>query len=393
MQNIKTSKSKRSGARGAQAQGQRVIAVPAAKGAKRNDVISGEHTVQSREFVANLSGNSSGFLLLGVSGSFPGYDLNPGNQVVFPWLSLIAAAYEKYRFEDLSFELVPRNPTSAAGAVYMALDYDWDDTPATTLNELMSNRGAVNSDVWTPCKLRVDIPRLNEDVPWRYVADFPRTESSQRMVYGGFLMVGIAGTAATVSFDLFVQYRIRFSLPALHSLDSSVTHTFTVAKTVPALGTGWFDTLPVISGIATVLSGVAGTPILGGSPSGTPAYKIGTGSKGEFTLTLGAATAGQPPSNYPADTTFDAVLADASGNLLAYASAAGAASAAMFQQGPDSAATWSTNGALGRSLYSFSLNALRKAYPTLAFIVPYVYSVAGRVLSTSSKISARYTEL
>lgn len=378
---------------GQRPKGTKTVNVPAAKSATRSTQIAADHVVAGRELMASVSGNSAAFLLLGSSGVFPGYDLNPGNRTMFPWLSLVASAYEKYRFETLEFEVVPRNPTSSAGAVYAALDYDWDDNPATTANELMSNRGAISSDVWSPSKFAVDIRRLNEDVPWRYVADFPRSDSSQRMVYGGFFMIGIAGTAAAVSFDIFVNYRVKFSLPALHSLDSSSSMTFPLIKTLSAAVMGFFDTLPSVTGINTVIAGQSGAPIMGGY-SNMPAYKIGTASKGTLSLVANPATAASPPSTYVADTVFGGQVYDAVGTALAQIdSTPGLVSASQFPQGPETGATWATNGALGRASYSISLAVLRKMLPQAVYLVPYLFSTAGRVLSTASKLSSRYTEL
>lgn len=373
--------------------------VPAAMAAKRQDNIEADHVVQSREFIFNVSGNSAPYLLLGLSGNFPGYDLNPANRVMFPWLSQVASAYEKYRFESLSFEIVPRNPTSASGAVYAAVDYDWDDNPATTTAELMSNRGAVSGDVWTPMVLNVDIRRLNEDVPWRYIADFPRSENSQRMVYAGFFMIAIAGTASTVSFDVFARYKVRLSLPALHAIDASSTYTFPAAKVLPAATYAFPDSLPVITGIANLVAGVSGVPPMvgGGIPAGAganvPVYKLGTASKGELNLTAQVGTTGSPPSAWVTDSLLDGQLHDSAGNFLASVSTANVASVMQMFMGPDASATWATNGALGRAVYTLSLAAVRRLWPTAAYLLPFLYSSAGRTLSTSSKLTARYTEI
>ncbi len=312
---------------------------------------------------------------------------------MFPWLSQVASAYEKYRFEMLEFEIIPRNPTSSAGAVYSAVDYDWDDTPATTTAELMSNRGAVSSDVWSAHSLKVDTRRLNEDVPWRYVAELPRTESSQRLVYSGFFMLAIAGTTASVNFDVFARYRVRLSLPCLHTVDSTATITYASAVTVAAITHTPYAQLPVVSGLSNVLAGVGGVPTLGVQPSGSPAYRLPAANKGEVSITAYPATAGNPPSNYVTDTFCDGQIYDAVGNLLGYLNDPGILSANARYAGPDAAGTWATNGAVARAATSFAVASLRKVYPLAVYLVPTLYSSAGRVLSTSTKLSTRYTEV
>lgn len=370
--------------------------LPAANAITRQGSLPAEMVISHREFMFNLSGNSSTFLLLGSSGAFPGYDLNPGNRIMFPWLGVLSAAFEKYRFEALKFEIVPRNPTSVPGAMYAALDYDWDDTPATSVAELMSNRGAISSDVWSPSTLTVDVRRLNEDVPYRYVADFPRTDTSQRMVYGGFLMIAISGTTSSVSFDVFCEYKIRLSLPALHSIDSVSSYTLPDPVTLAAGVAQYWKYLPTLAGFAQAVVGQGGVPVFTSAgvvpPVGYPVYRLGAVNRGSISLTANPATAGSPPSSYVTDTSFNGVLFDAKG---AWVADLGSSSASFLQvnPGPDSAATWATNGALGKAGFSISLAAIRALYPLAVYLVPYIASVAGRVLSTSTKLSARYTEL
>jgi len=62
-----------------------------------------------------------------VSGSTFVSQINPSTASVFPWLSQIAGAYEKYSINSMSFEYVPSCSTLADGILYLAFDHDPSD--------------------------------------------------------------------------------------------------------------------------------------------------------------------------------------------------------------------------------------------------------------------------
>ncbi len=57
------------------------------------------------------------------------YKINPGLSLTFPWLSQLAPNFEYYRVVDMDFEFVSKLPTTAAGMVYLAIDYNAADPP------------------------------------------------------------------------------------------------------------------------------------------------------------------------------------------------------------------------------------------------------------------------
>lgn len=366
-----------------------VRATPVAAPSKMAGKIKQDAVFTQREYVGLLSGNSANFLLLGSSGVFPGYDVNPGNGILFPWLSRVAANYEKYRFEKLEFEIVPRNPSTVSGAVYAAVDYDWDDNVATSVQQLMSNHGAVSSDVWRQFTLTVDVAKMNQDVPYRYVESVARTVNSQRMMYGGFLMVAIAGSATLLTFDLFVRYTVRFTLPALHATLSEGTQTLGNITTIAPATITPLAALPKVDGLEQVTSASVGVPAFG-TFTGAPGWRVPASNRGMIEAIFVAATTGQPPSNYVTDSLFDMGVYDAGGTKLADVSSVGGQNRL---QAPDNPALWSSNGATGRSLVAFSFAQLRALYPLAAYLMPYFYSANGRVLNTNSGLIVKHSEL
>lgn len=60
------------------------------------------------------------------------YNVNPGNNALFPWLSKIANAYENYRFTAFSFHYMPYASTAFSGQILVAHDPDPTDSYPTT---------------------------------------------------------------------------------------------------------------------------------------------------------------------------------------------------------------------------------------------------------------------
>lgn len=58
--------------------------------------------------------------------------ISPSTASVFPWLSQIAGAYEKYVIHTIRFDYVPSCSTLADGIIYLAFDHDPSDV---TLND------------------------------------------------------------------------------------------------------------------------------------------------------------------------------------------------------------------------------------------------------------------
>lgn len=365
--------------------------VPAAMRSERSVDVGAGMRVSHREFVTSFSANSVPFVLMGNSAFTPGYDLNPANVLLFPWLSTFARSYEKYRFERVRFELVPKNPTTMSGSVYAGFDYDFDDSVATSEAELMVNRGAISGDVWSPKVLDVDIKRVNEDVPWRYCQLGLRGAGTGRMVYGGYLMVGVSGTSALATFDLYVSYTVQLSLPAIHN------SVYNKAVFVPetTLSVGGYCALPVLPDVGPSMQrvAVADTPITAYFQPTNQVYRIAdAGATGVFELTTKTATAGSTPASFAADTTATAAIFDSAGTTLATTLSA-LGNAGIGKTGPESAALWETAGSAGRLTWSVALEALRKRYPTVAYLAPYLQSLAGRVLTSPTAVDGRYTEL
>lgn len=106
--------------------------------------------ISHREYFLSVS-------TLGVAGSFEvtSLQVNPGNPSLFPWLSSQSFGWERYRFNRLSVEYVPRCATTQAGSLILSPDYDAADEPPATEPMACSYADATSSAAWTPVTLRL----------------------------------------------------------------------------------------------------------------------------------------------------------------------------------------------------------------------------------------------
>jgi hypothetical protein len=169
--------------------------------------------VVHREAVASVRNTvTNDFAMLPQVGQTPGWDISPGNPVLFPWLSNIAVNYEQYHFHKLVFSLVSGQAANLSGRVYMAVDYDWDDEIATTYQGMMNNQSSVEGMVWQSLRLNCSPQLLHDDRYYKYTMNPVREAPEPRTTFGGFLMIA-TNVPGVYTWDLLVEYDVEFRSP------------------------------------------------------------------------------------------------------------------------------------------------------------------------------------
>ena len=74
--------------------------------------------------------------------------INPGLATSFPWLSQLAANYQKFRFRYLRFFYSSAVSTATAGSAFLDMEYDYLDTAPTTLALVASSDTSSIGPVW-----------------------------------------------------------------------------------------------------------------------------------------------------------------------------------------------------------------------------------------------------
>jgi hypothetical protein len=164
--------------------------------------------IHQMERIANVTANST------TAGNFKAdsYVLNPADSVTFPWLSSIAKLFDKYKFHKLRFMFINNSPTSIAGNVTMAVDFDTlDSSPANGTQ--MTNLAKFSTFApWKQEDLVIPVQRPGNNT-WLYTLDnqgtIPSGADLKTYNLGNFLISteGIATVGYLVGY-LCVEYDV-----------------------------------------------------------------------------------------------------------------------------------------------------------------------------------------
>jgi hypothetical protein len=169
---------------------------------------SGENLiVKHREFWHDESGGVNPFELTA-------YELNPGQQEVFPWLANIASRFEKYKFRRLEVHYHPNCPTSTPGYFAIAIDADPSDQDPTNRSEMLAMEHAVTGPCWT--QMRCKFPLGGNRIRYVRVGGYPlntdpRTSDCGKIYISKGDQVFPSGIGS-----LWVDYEIELMIPQLH---------------------------------------------------------------------------------------------------------------------------------------------------------------------------------
>lgn len=168
--------------------------------------------------------------------------LNPSNVLSFPWLSILASGFEKYKFSRLALIYSPCCSTSTSGRVVLAFDKDSTDEAPSSKADLYNHESNEGIAPWSPARLT-----LPTDNVARFVSD--NSASDGKLVDAGKALLATYGQSSSDSSmlgELFIEYSVSlitpqyatnltqvgsgssYSGPALFTLDvSTTTYTFT----------------------------------------------------------------------------------------------------------------------------------------------------------------------
>lgn len=167
--------------------------------------------VTHREYLQDIVRTTNTYTIDGIA-------INPGISPSFPWLSQIAGRFESYTFNRLDYVYEPMVPTTQAGTVMMAIDFDAADTPPTSKQTHMSYQGAVRAAPWQPFRISALQHNRLKMVKERYVRTGQVPANTDIKTYDmGDLYIGTVGTgAATITLgELYVEYTVTFKTPQI----------------------------------------------------------------------------------------------------------------------------------------------------------------------------------
>lgn len=143
------------------------------------------------------------------------YTIQPGFASTFPWLSLMAPLYERYRVHKMQFMFLTEKSTATNGTVMMAVDYDVQDADPGSKTALLSYANAVRTQPWadTTFTCNVSDAQIFKD---RYIRSAVVSGADNKTFDIGNFFIATQGCIdASVLGELHVSYEIEFRTPQL----------------------------------------------------------------------------------------------------------------------------------------------------------------------------------
>lgn len=214
--------------------------------------INGETVIRHREYVGTVS-NSTSF-------TCTSYAVNPGLSNVFPWLSNIAANYDKYRFRSLRFDYVPAVSTSTSGRITLAFNYNAGDNSPTSKQQVFSIAPNAEQAVWA--ELSLPVPVIPETL---YTREYLVPGSDIKTFDMGQLLVAtdLGSSSATIG-EMYVEYEVVLMKPhpqfvsttEIYNLTtSSITNLFPTTGGTVYLPQGVWSSSTTANSLTCALSG------------------------------------------------------------------------------------------------------------------------------------------
>lgn len=181
--------------------------------------------VGEREEILDITGNGSNF---GVVNTI---NINPGNAVAFPTLSIQAKVWQRYRFRSLRYEYQPTvsefSTAGTTGKVIFTVNPDAaDGAPTTKVAAYATDRDLVKSDL--PCRgFSLSVPArklMPVGKDWRFVRPGNLPGAADIREYDvGNLFVSTTGTTdnTTKLGELHVFYTIEFETMINNALEAA----------------------------------------------------------------------------------------------------------------------------------------------------------------------------
>jgi hypothetical protein len=148
------------------------------------------------------------------------YNINPGQAGSFPWLSLEAAQWEKYRFRKLRYEYTPQVTefsTNGVGSLVLGFDSDASDMPPTDLKHALNCKPR---EYDLPCKhicLNIPVGYLNTLTDGFFVrtGNLPGQSDIKTYDCGVMNLSTVGNINGNPVGILAVEYTVEFLIPIL----------------------------------------------------------------------------------------------------------------------------------------------------------------------------------
>lgn len=167
--------------------------------------------VVHRELIASITGS------VAFAAPFQ-FEINPGVSATFPWLAIMAQAWEQYEFNSLKFNYVTRTGTNIPGSVMLVPDYDAADAAPANVSIASSYQDAVEDAPWKNITCSLPRSSLQTMTNRHFIRQVALAANLDIKTYdcGKFFVLTENGTAVPWG-KLWVEYDVTFHIPQLPS--------------------------------------------------------------------------------------------------------------------------------------------------------------------------------
>lgn len=149
--------------------------------------------------------------------------INPGNKNIFPWLSIVSAGYEQYRFKGLVFEYKSTSGNSVGSTtttlptVMMATNYDVYDNVFLDKQSMLAYEFSTDCVSCSNAIHPIECKPKDETIDMRYLRQPTSSTSGDQRLYdvGRFQLATVGSQASCTIGELWVSYHVELVRPKL----------------------------------------------------------------------------------------------------------------------------------------------------------------------------------
>lgn len=181
---------------------------PLARARRTRTSLPKTQVIQHSELVSNVAFHApTSFNLLR-------YQINPGLAATLPWGATICLKFDKYKIHSMRFRYVNRTNATVSGSVAMSFDYDPEDLPPSTFQELCQMEGAAQQTVFENFGVSLDCKKAMSFGPWLYTRSTTQTNVSKYDAAAFYLGAeGVDVSADAVFGELWIDYVLCMASP------------------------------------------------------------------------------------------------------------------------------------------------------------------------------------
>lgn len=160
------------------------------------------------------------------------YSINPGLSATFPWLSILAGAFQEYDIAGMVFDYVPTSgefsnaTTPALGSVSMACQYRADLPPFASRLAMLNSEFSVDGRPMDNVLFPIECAPKEKPVPMQYIRSSQLGPNQDLKFYDlGTVTVATSGGVATsyIAGELWVTYDVILYKPTGTTINSNST--------------------------------------------------------------------------------------------------------------------------------------------------------------------------